>query len=91
MARSKIIKKGIAMKECPPDKVQIARDILDYLARQSHAEDTLEGIIQHRVPEKPTSQQITMVKEVVGDLVTQGLLERVKTGDRTAYRVRSRP
>ena len=79
------------MKECPPDKVQIAREILDYLARQPHAEDTLEGIMQNRVPEKATSQQITVVKEVVGDLVTQGLIDRVKTEDRAVYRVRSRP
>ena len=78
------------MKACPPDKVQIARDILDYLARQPHAEDTLERIMQNRVPENPTAQQATLVKEVVGDLVTQGLLERVQREDCTVYQVRSR-
>jgi hypothetical protein len=78
------------MKECPPDQVQIARDILDYLARQPHAEDTLEGIMRHRVPEKPTAQQLTLVKEVVGDLVTQGLIEKILKEDRTVYQVRSR-
>jgi hypothetical protein len=78
------------MKECPPDKVQIARDILDYLARQTNAEDTLEGITQNRIPEKPTAFQLTLMKEVVGDLVTQGLIERVKKEDRTVYRVKSR-
>jgi hypothetical protein len=79
------------MKECPPDQVQIARDILDYLARQPYAEGTLEGIMQNRVPEKPTAHQQTLVKEVVGDLVTQGLIERVQKEDRTVYRVKSRP
>ncbi|MHB8846314.1 MAG: hypothetical protein ACYC7L_16390 [Nitrospirota bacterium] len=78
------------MRECPPDKVRIAREILDYLARQPHAEDTLERIMQHRVPEKPTNQQITIVKEVVGDLVTQGLIEKEQKNDRLVYRVRSR-
>ena len=82
--------KESAVRECPPDKVQIARDILDYLARQPHAEDTLEGIVQNRVPQKATGQQMTMVKEVLGDLVTQGLIERVKKDDRTIYRVRNR-
>jgi hypothetical protein len=79
------------MKECPPDQVQIARDILDYLSRQPHAEGTLEEIMQNRVPEKPTTHQMTLVKEVIGDLVTQGLIERALKEDRTVYRVKSRP
>jgi hypothetical protein len=78
------------MKECPPDQTQIAHEIFDYLSEQPNAEDTLEGIMRHRLPESPTGQQTTVVKEVVADLVTQGLLERVKKEDRTVYRVRSR-
>jgi len=78
------------MKECPPDQVQIAREILDYLSRQPAAEDTLEGIMQHWLPEKPASRQKTLVKEVVGDLVTQGLLEKTTKEGRTLYRVKSR-
>lgn len=79
------------MRECPPDKVQIARDILDYLARRPHTEDTLEAIMQDRVPERSSTQQAILVKEVIGDLVTQGLLEKVHHGDRPVYRVKSRP
>lgn len=78
------------MRECPPDKVQIAREILDYLARQPHSEDTLERIMRDRLPEKPTNQQITIVKEVVGDLVIQGLIEKERKDDSQVYRVRSR-
>jgi hypothetical protein len=78
------------MKECPPDQVQIARDILDYLARQPDTEDTIEGIMQYRVPTGATGRQTTLVKEVVADLVTQGLIEKLKKEDRTVYRVRSR-
>jgi len=78
------------MRECPPDKVQVAREILDYLSRQPHAEDTLEGIMQDRLPEGATSKQTTLIKEVAADLVTQGLLDKVKKEDRTVYRVRSR-
>jgi uncharacterized membrane protein len=78
------------MKECPPDQVQIAREILDYLSRQVGEEDTLEGIMKYRLPAGATSKQTTLVKEVVADLVTQGLIEKVKKEDRTVYRVRSR-
>lgn len=78
------------MKECPPNQVQIAREILDYLTRQPAAEDTLEGIMRDRLPAESASRQATLVKEVVGDLVTQGLVERIQQGDRIVYRVRSR-
>ena len=78
------------MRECPTDPVKIAREILDHLSRHPTAEDTLEGIMQHLLPERPESRQITMVKEAAGDLVTQGLLERVTKDGRTLYRVRSR-
>ena len=78
------------MKECPPDQVQIAREILDYLSRHPIEEDTLEGIMRDRLPAGATSKQATMVKEVVADLVTQGLIEKIKKEDRTVYRVRSR-
>ena len=78
------------MNECPPDQVQIAREILDYLSRQPSREDTLEGITDHRLPEKPTDRQLTLIKEVAEDLVTQGLLEKRKQEGRTVYCVKSR-
>jgi hypothetical protein len=78
------------MKECPPDQVQIAREILDHLSRQPGEEDTLEGIMLHRRPEKPTRRQTTLVQEVVADLVTQGLVEKILKDGRTRYRVKSR-
>ena len=78
------------MKECPPDRTQIAREILTYLSGRPDAEDTLEGIMRHRLPERPTGQQTTLVKEVVADLVTQGRIEKVPKEDRTLHRVRSR-
>ncbi|NTW59411.1 MAG: hypothetical protein HGB21_08300 [Nitrospirae bacterium] len=78
------------MKECPPDQVQIAREILDHLSRQPGEEDTLEGIMLHRLPEKPAIRQITLIQEVVADLVTQGLVEKITKEGRTRYRVKSR-
>jgi hypothetical protein len=78
------------VKECPPNQVQTAREIIDYLARQPSEEDTLEGIVRHRMPEGATSKQTTLVKEVIGDLVVQGLLEKITKEGRTVYRVKSR-
>ena len=80
----------ISMKECPPDQTRIAHEIFDYLSVRPNGEDTLEGIVRNRLPERPTTQQTTLVKEVVEDLVTQGRLEKLKMDDRTMYRVRSR-
>ena len=76
------------MKECPPDPVKMAREVLDHLARHPMAEDTLEGIMQHLLPERPEGRQVTMVREALGDLVTQGLLERTTKDGRTVYRLK---
>ena len=78
------------MKVCPPDRTQIAREILTYLSGRQDAEETLEGLVQHRLPERPSGQQTTLLKDVVADLVTQGRIEKVRKEDRTLYRVRSR-
>lgn len=78
------------MKVCPPDRTQIAREILTYLSGRPDAEETLEGLIQHRLPERPSGQQTTLLKDVVADLVTQGRIEKVRKEDRTLYRMRSR-
>jgi hypothetical protein len=79
-----------AMKECPPERSQIAREILAYLSGRPDAEDTLEGIMRHRLPDRPTGQQETLLKEVIADLATQGRIEKVQKDDRTLYRVQSR-
>jgi len=78
------------MKECPPGQAQVAREILAYLSGRPDAEDTMDGIMRHRMPVNPTSRQRTLVKEVVADLVTQGRIETMRKEDRTVYRVRSR-
>ncbi len=76
------------MKECPPDQAEVAREILAYLSRLPGAEDSLEGIMRQRLPENPTNRQTILVKEVVEDLVTQGLIEKLREEDRIMYRVR---
>jgi hypothetical protein len=78
------------MRECPPERSQIAREILAYLSGRPDAQDSLEGIMQNRLPETPTGQQETLLKEVVADLATQGRIEKVRKEETTLYRVRSR-
>lgn len=78
------------MKECPPDQAEVVRDIFAYLSGRPGAEDTLEGIMRQQLPEKPTNRQTILVKEAVADLVTQGLLEKLRKDDLILYRVRSR-
>jgi hypothetical protein len=78
------------VKECQPNQVQTAREILDYLSRQPSEENTLEGIMRHRMPEGATRKQTIQVKEVIGDLVVQGLLKKISQEGRTVYRVKSR-
>jgi coenzyme F420-reducing hydrogenase gamma subunit len=81
-------KEDIAMNTCPPDKTRIARDILDLVIGQPDSEDTLEGILRRYYPGTPSNRERTLVQEVVGDLVTQGLLEKVQREDRALYRAR---
>ncbi len=72
---------------CLPDKSQIAREILTYLADHPDAQDTLEGIMQSWLPGRGNRFKPTMVQEVVKDLVLEGTILETKTpGSQTVYR-----
>ena len=76
------------MNECFPDKARIARDIISYLSAHHDAQDTLDGIVQWWLRERKSDQHRTLVKEVLGDLVTQGLIEKnQKEGQAPYYRI----
>jgi hypothetical protein len=74
-----------AMNQCFPDKSRIARDILSYLSAHPDAQDTLDGIVQWWLRERKSDQHMTLVKEVLGDLVTQGLIEKIRIEGQTPY------
>lgn len=78
---------GKTMNACPPDPVQMARAVLDHLSRQRGEEDAWEGIVQGVLHERPDEHQTTRLKEAVGDLVTQGLLERTGRSGSMFYRI----
>jgi hypothetical protein len=78
-----------AMNECFPDKSRIAREMLSYLSAHPDAQDTLDGIVQWWLRERKSDQHTTLVKEVLADLVTQGLVEKIQTEGQTShYRMR---
>ncbi len=78
------------MNECPPDPGRMARAVIDYLSRQRGEEDVWEGIMRGVLPEQPDARQTTRLKEALGDLVTQGLLERTERSGSTFYRMKKR-
>jgi len=73
------------MNGCFPDKARIARDIIFYLSAHPDAQDTLDGIVQSWLREHKSDQHTTLVKEVVADLVTQGLIEKIRVEGQTPY------
>jgi len=72
---------------CWPGKSQIAHEILAYLAEHPEAQDTLDGIVQWWLLEQKIRYQTNMVKEVLVQLVSEGLVIEHKSRDsRTHYR-----
>ena len=73
---------------CLPDKSQIAREILTYLAKHPDAQDTLDGIMRGWLPDQGDRYKPAIVREVLKDLVLEGtVLESKKPDSDTAYRL----
>ena len=79
------------MNECFPDKTRIAREIMSYLSARPDAQYTLDGIVQWWMGEQKSNQHTTLAKEVIADLVTQGLIEKIRIEGQTSYyRIRTK-
>jgi hypothetical protein len=73
---------------CLPDKSQLAREILSYLAKHPDAQDTLDGIARIWLSGRGNAHNPTLVQEVIKDLVLVGTLLESKTPDSPAlYRL----
>jgi len=73
---------------CLPDKSQIAREVLTYLAKHPDEQDTLDGIMQAWLPGQGGRYKPTIVHEVVKDLVLEGTILESKTpSSDTTYRL----
>ena len=59
---------------CIVMKADIARAVLAYLADHQDAQDTLEGIVEWWLVKQRIVEQTAVVREVLDELVTEGLL-----------------
>lgn len=72
-------------------KLQIASEILAYLAEHPGAQDTVEGIVEWWLLEQKIKRHTAQVKEALAELVTQGLVLEHKGRDaRIHYRMNRR-
>ena len=73
---------------CLPDKSQIAREILTYLAKNPDAQDTLEGITRGWLSGGGAEYKPALVREVLKDLVLEGtILESEAPAPDTVYQL----
>ncbi len=71
---------------CLVEKSYVSRSILAYLSERQGARDTLEGIVGWWLVEQRIVEQTALVKEVLDELVADGLLlERRGADSRTLY------
>ena len=59
-----------------PDRDEIQREILAYLAAHPDCEDTLEGIAEWWLLERAIERRLREVETALDKLVTEGVLER---------------
>jgi hypothetical protein len=68
-----------------------APEILDYLARQPEAQDTIEGILQWWVLDSSIRRWAPKIEKTVAKLVKQGFLEEMPSRDgRILYHISAR-
>ncbi len=74
------------MDTCSPDKSRTASAILAYLQGHDDAQGTIENIAAWWLRERKSALPPTFLKEVLSDLVTQGLVERREEKGTVRYR-----
>ena len=67
---------------------EIGLEILTYLLNNQDSRDTLEGIIQWWLLERYIRQKITLVRKVLLELVSQGLIVEINNPNtQTSYQI----
>jgi hypothetical protein len=70
------------------EKHEIELEILSYLLKNPEAQDTLEGIVEWWLLETYIRKQSALVKDVLSDLVSKGLIIEVQdSNSQIHYRV----
>jgi hypothetical protein len=67
---------------------ELAEAILEYLAENPHAMDTLAGIAEWWIPRQRVRTEVDMVARVLKRLTDQGLLESLGTEENRCYRLK---
>lgn len=76
---------------CVSHRAEIASSVLSYLAENSAAQDTFDGIVEWWLLEQRIKHDISEVKEVLTDLTAKELILAYETGDtRIHYRINQR-
>jgi hypothetical protein len=76
---------------CDPGLPSPAPEILDYLAKQPDAQDTIDGILHWWVLDVGIRKWAPKIAETVAQLVEQGFLEQKPSADgQVFYRVSAR-
>ena len=65
--------------------LQIAVDILCYLSKNPEAKDTLEGIVDWWLLQQEIERKVANVKKVLDELVREGLILEIKSGDNNRH------
>jgi hypothetical protein len=63
--------------------------LLDYLAACPDATDSIDGIAEFWLARQKVRIELTLVAEVLADLVAEGRLDAIASGDRRAYRLKA--
>ena len=65
--------------------LQIAVDILSYLAKNPEAEDTLEGIVDWWLLQQEIERKVASVKKVLDELVREELILEIQSSDNNRH------
>lgn len=65
------------------DKANMRREIIQYLQMHPNAADSLNGVIDWWLSDRYQSEDVKEVEQVLGQLITDGLVKKVFLIDRT--------
>lgn len=67
------------------------QEIVDYFRLHPAAADSLEGIVNWWLPQQRYETAKAIIQQALDDLVKQGVVEEVASGDASLYRLSRKP
>lgn len=65
------------------DKANMRREIIRYLQMHPNAADSLNGVIDWWLSDRYQAEDVKEVEQVLGQLITDGLVKKISLVDRT--------